>query len=119
MGIDVKIGLGEERRKKTLPASRRRWLQTGGVGRTQNPAFQVSSTDSLKPGQVPPRSQFCMGSTNSSRATPLHRLLRLPCPEEKEDKTKTLARPRKPAPWGMYLLRKRKSLFWEVSQGEH
>lgn len=61
------------RRKKTLSASRRRWLQTGRVGRVQNPASQASSTDSLKPAKVPPG---LGGSTNlSSRATPPHRLL--------------------------------------------
>lgn len=39
VGIDVKIGLGDERRKKTLSASLRVWLQAGGVGRVQNPRF--------------------------------------------------------------------------------
>lgn len=115
MSMDVKIGLEEKRRKKILLPHQGGFCRQAGWARSRIPQPPASPQTHSSRGKVPPHSQFCIGSMNSSRATPPHRLLRCWCPEEK-------TRPRlgrKPAPWGKCLLRKRKNLPWEVRQGRH
>lgn len=112
VGIDVKIGLGEQRRKKTLPASR---LQTGGVGWIQNPASQASSTDRLKPGKIPPRSHFCTGSTNSSRAALPHWLLGV----QKRKQDQGSGRAQEATSLCKVPAAQAQEPFWEVGQGGH
>lgn len=78
VGIDVKIGLEEERRKKTLPALR---LQTGGVGLDPEPGFPGLIHGQAQAGQSPSLFTLLHGVNEFIKGSPSP--LATQCPEVK------------------------------------